>query len=228
MDIHKPKAAKSWREFAIEIGTIVVGILIALGLEQVAEAVRHRGEAREARETIRAEIVTDITRVVSRQKAEPCVERRIAELEASLLHPDAEGRIAKLAWIGRAPRYAIESSRWAAASQSGRASLLTPDEQGRYGFLHTALAYFYDMENGEQAAWSKLRALEGIERLSPDSQLTARMALQDAEFYDASGRQVGGLILKRAADLGLKPTPHTDGPWQICLPKDTPPDRGGF
>ena len=35
MDIHKPHAAKNWREFAVEIGTIVVGILIALGLEQV-------------------------------------------------------------------------------------------------------------------------------------------------------------------------------------------------
>lgn len=35
MEIHKPKAAHSWREFLIEIGTIVCGILIALGLEQV-------------------------------------------------------------------------------------------------------------------------------------------------------------------------------------------------
>lgn len=30
MDIHKPKAAHSFREFLIEIGTIVIGILIAL------------------------------------------------------------------------------------------------------------------------------------------------------------------------------------------------------
>ena len=33
MEIHKPKAAHSVREFLIEIGTIVCGILIALGLE---------------------------------------------------------------------------------------------------------------------------------------------------------------------------------------------------
>lgn len=38
MDIHKPKAAHSVREFLIEIGTITVGILIALGLEAAVEA----------------------------------------------------------------------------------------------------------------------------------------------------------------------------------------------
>jgi hypothetical protein len=38
MEIHKPKAAHNVREFLIEIGTIVCGILIALGLEQAVEA----------------------------------------------------------------------------------------------------------------------------------------------------------------------------------------------
>ena len=39
MEIHKPKAAHSWREFLVEIGTIVIGILIALGLEQEMQAI---------------------------------------------------------------------------------------------------------------------------------------------------------------------------------------------
>ena len=34
MEIHKPHAAKTWKEFFIELGTIVIGILIAIGLEQ--------------------------------------------------------------------------------------------------------------------------------------------------------------------------------------------------
>ena len=56
MDIHKPKAAHSWREFAVEIGTIICGILIALGLEQVVETVRRSSEVEEAREALREEI----------------------------------------------------------------------------------------------------------------------------------------------------------------------------
>ena len=42
MEIHKPKAVHSIREFLIEIGTIICGILIALGLEQALE-VSHWG-----------------------------------------------------------------------------------------------------------------------------------------------------------------------------------------
>jgi hypothetical protein len=41
MDIHKPKPVHSWRELASEIGVVVVGILIAIGLEQAVEALHH-------------------------------------------------------------------------------------------------------------------------------------------------------------------------------------------
>ncbi len=37
MDIHKPKPVHSWREFATEIGIVVIGIAIALGGEQIIE-----------------------------------------------------------------------------------------------------------------------------------------------------------------------------------------------
>jgi hypothetical protein len=59
MDIHKPKAAHSVREFVIEIGTIICGILIALGLEQAVDALHRSAEVREAREAIRAEILAN-------------------------------------------------------------------------------------------------------------------------------------------------------------------------
>ena len=58
MDIHKPKAAHSWREFLIEIGTIICGILIALGLEQAVEVVHRNAEVREARELLRDDLKT--------------------------------------------------------------------------------------------------------------------------------------------------------------------------
>ena len=37
MEIHKPHAVKTWREFAVELGTITAGILVALTLEQFIE-----------------------------------------------------------------------------------------------------------------------------------------------------------------------------------------------
>jgi hypothetical protein len=53
LDVHPPHhAATTWRDFLIHIATIVIGLLIALGLEQTVEWVHHRNELREAREAL--------------------------------------------------------------------------------------------------------------------------------------------------------------------------------
>ncbi len=72
MDIHKPKAIHSWREFLKELGTIVLGILIALGLEQAVEARREHQLAAEAHEAILAEMQVDLDRVDYRMRQQAC------------------------------------------------------------------------------------------------------------------------------------------------------------
>jgi hypothetical protein len=48
LDVHPAHhAANTWRDFVIHIATIVVGLIIAVGLEQTVEAVRHSIERRE-------------------------------------------------------------------------------------------------------------------------------------------------------------------------------------
>ena len=45
LDIHPPHhAASTWRDFLIHIATIVIGLLIAIGLEQAVEAIHRRHE----------------------------------------------------------------------------------------------------------------------------------------------------------------------------------------
>ena len=56
LDVHPPPhAAHGWRDFFVHIATIVIGLLIALGLEQSAEGIHHRSQVREAREAIAQE-----------------------------------------------------------------------------------------------------------------------------------------------------------------------------
>lgn len=76
---HKPKGWGGWREFAKEIGTIVIGVLIALGGEQVVQ-ILHRGEqARHAERAMRLELADDDgPQAYGRVLIGPCLERRIA------------------------------------------------------------------------------------------------------------------------------------------------------
>jgi hypothetical protein len=57
LDIHPPEhAVHTWRDFFIHIATIVIGLLIAIGLEQTVEALHHRHQMHLARERIHAEV----------------------------------------------------------------------------------------------------------------------------------------------------------------------------
>jgi hypothetical protein len=56
LDVHPAHhAASSWKEFFIHIATIVLGLLIANGLEQAVEYFHHRREVAEVREELRGE-----------------------------------------------------------------------------------------------------------------------------------------------------------------------------
>jgi hypothetical protein len=56
LDVHPPhQTAHTWRDFFIHIATIVVGLLIAIGLEQTVEAIHHHHQRRLLLESIRRE-----------------------------------------------------------------------------------------------------------------------------------------------------------------------------
>jgi hypothetical protein len=53
LDVHPPHAAThTWKDFFIHIATIVVGLLIAVGLEQTVEYFHHRLQVAETREAL--------------------------------------------------------------------------------------------------------------------------------------------------------------------------------
>jgi hypothetical protein len=60
MDLHKPKPWHGGAEFIKEIGTIVIGVLIALGAEQAVEWLHNRDSVAETREALRAEAATNV------------------------------------------------------------------------------------------------------------------------------------------------------------------------
>jgi hypothetical protein len=62
IDIHPPHhAATTRRDFFIHLSTVVLGILIAIGLEQTVEYLHHRHLATEARRSLLAERVSNET-----------------------------------------------------------------------------------------------------------------------------------------------------------------------
>jgi hypothetical protein len=56
LDVHPPHSpTHTWKDFFIHVGTIVIGLLIAVGLEQTVEVIHHRHSAADARASIQEE-----------------------------------------------------------------------------------------------------------------------------------------------------------------------------
>ena len=232
MHVHLPKPLHGWREFAGEVGIIVLGVLIAIGVEQVASAVHDRASEREAQQAVYAEIKQNLSYMKARMGTQGCIERRLDEI-GSLLVKAGDGALSpQPRWIGQPAIWYNSDERWQAATASGRASLFSADEQSRLAGIYVATKQFVSAEAREQDAWAQLRGLESWSGpLGSAGRVHFISALQAARM-ELWATGVGAKIaFQRAKDLGLgdfTPKAMLEGyalPHAVCLPIDTPRDR---
>ena len=232
MHLHLPKPLHGWRQFAGEVGIIVLGVLIALGVEQIASAMHDRSSERQAHQAVYAEIKQNLSYMKARMATQGCVERRLDEIGA-LLASAGEGTLSpQPKWIGQPAIWFNSDERWQAATGSGRASLFSPDEQSRLGGVYVATKQFVGAEEREQDAWAQLRGLESwTGPLGPAGRVHFISALQAArlELWETG---VGAKIaFQRAKALGVgdfTPRAMIEGyalPHAVCLPIDTPREK---
>jgi hypothetical protein len=208
MHIHKPKAPHGRREFVAEIGVIVVGILIALTLEQGVEALREHSLAREAKAAIDAEMQDNVDRVAYRQTQQPCIEKRLKAITVLLADWGAGKAPPAGLVIGDPGDPPMVQQRWQANLNSGRFSREPAREQGEQAALYTQLAILQDMESREHYAWSELRTLElGPGVLRPDLRPNLVAALQSARTGASDIGQLGQDVLRTARRFGRTPKP---------------------
>src|SRR5262245_16031310 len=110
MQLRLPTPLHGWREFAGEVGIIVLGVLIALGAQQFAENIQQRSEAREADRAIRGELELNMAKLRSRWEKRDCVNRRLDELQALISSGEAGGAFTKPNWVGRPQFWTMQSA----------------------------------------------------------------------------------------------------------------------
>jgi hypothetical protein len=221
MHFHLPKPLHGWREFAGEVGVIVLGVLIALSAEQLVERIRERSAAKLARDSIRAEISANLTGLAMRKQNEPCLSRRLDEVALALATapPRGSGPI----WVGH-PYYAVlHDVQLRSSEQAGNATLLSPNEQARYAEMYSDFALYMAAQSDEIRAWANLRVLEQRPQLDSVAHWQLRSALQQARtarwLMQASARQAA----EAAAKLEIRAAGVPKWPQQsACIGFHTP------
>jgi hypothetical protein len=133
LDVHPAHhAANSWKEFFIHIATIVLGLLIAVGLEQTVEFIHHRYQVAETREALRIERRININHFAMETEEfyrfVPKLEMDLAIFQYLKAHPHAP----KEQWPGTISGYHMMSrytdAAWRTAQQNNVLALM-PDRE---------------------------------------------------------------------------------------------------
>lgn len=227
MHLPLPRPLHGWRQFAGEVGIIVLGVLIALAAQQVAATLQQKGDARDAETAIRGELEANMARMHSRQAVRGCVDKRLDELQAMIdsVGPGG-GPIKTTNWVGRPQFWTMQLSRWDASAQAGRAAVIPADDLSLYGAMYSFMTSINSEGIVEQDAWARLRTLEHLRRLTPDMAFQLQNDVQQARYINWR-MQVWTVQLQALFDRAHLRTVRNEVPASrsACIPMSTPRDE---
>jgi hypothetical protein len=166
LEPHAPhEAIHSWKSFAIHIAAIAVGLLLALALEQSAEAIHHRHQRNELEAQMHAVLQADIRLDDADFQQLKSLRAYLVELRAAI--------VAKLHAKDGAPQPPVHDSRMAvflafpslapyeAAQRNGTVAFLPADRIR----LYNRLAVARDVMAGNRDTWFKsIAAFEAFQQ----------------------------------------------------------------
>lgn len=198
-----PTPMHGWRVFAGEVGVIVLGVLLALGAQQVVEDINMRSDVRELRRTIDHEIGLNLYVYQVRSLGSACNEKRIKELIA-WVEAAREGQA--LPEIVPSAPSAISPYRSAWDSRDGEVFANVPiGARQKYAEFYDELALNRQLIDKEITEWFELQrfALPGTVSLDDRRDLYGR--LRRALILNRVWQPNMDISRKIAKDLGIEP-----------------------
>jgi len=208
MHFHLPKPLHGWREFAGEVGIIVVGIVIALGGEQVVEATHWREQVRLERGALQSEVLGNLDAVRERMLLEPCVRVRLKELSRILDDVDRGMQPQLATKIGFPLPSGASKGAWNIAVTGDALSHMPIQEQLDFSNAFANFDNWDAIRREEFDVWTRLGVLDEKSRLSETDSAGLRQALAQAIAIDGRVTSIGPFIL-RTASVGQKPDQFT-------------------
>jgi hypothetical protein len=222
MDVHKPKPVHGWRDFATEIVTIVIGVVIALGGEQIVEQIHWRGQLAQARAEMRDELHSSAYAAYERLVVAPCLSARLTKLRGELLSASAEWPGDMLVQGhasdgGIPPAYIAPWRQWTSQAYdallaSGAAGHMTAKEMLAYSRVYSIVREMRMTGDAEQSSVGRLADLSTKMTLPEGAKEDFLEALADARQDNRRARTLAEEMLAPMADLGLAlPTSERQG-----------------
>lgn len=205
MEIHKPKPIHGWRDFIKEIGSIVLGVSIALAAEQGVEWWHWEHELRETRQALRAELARAVGSFQYNIGVQDCSDRRLKEFAHWLDNSKPGDRLPAIQPTGGPPDYTLLFGAWEVA-KSGQAAWRMPlAERLRYAHLYGSLSRFLERNSGNDTIWSQIAQFTGAEPLDHADRMRLRGLIGNAQTMGIILRSFGPYIMPDVRALAITP-----------------------
>lgn len=237
MILRKLTPRDGWRPFVVEVGKIVLGVLVALGLGAIATEIGWRVEVGKAREALAFELGETVGQAQERVNHSSCVERRLDELARIVEQAAEDGRLPPLGAISKPEFYTWNREVWDSAVSSQAATHFPREEAGAFVGANAFVDILKDTSLRELDVWTRLYGLVGPGRpVSPEEIAALRAAIGEARLLNRVMAMAGlrarqlvtayGLEYDEATARDYAEIPIADVP--ICGPiaADAPPTYG--
>lgn len=203
LDVHAPHGhAHSWRDFLVHIAAIAIGLLLALGLEKLAEYVHERRELSAARRELAAEVAENQRKwalnvaEASRIREELATDLKI--VQALRTHTPAPGGTLDYS----VSFYATRDGPWQAVRQSGSLALMPHGELDAYAWFHAILASLMESMHALETTLQIAGAIAASS--APDKMSAHDLDELASKSMEAQGRLAHLGIFLRIEGKGLK------------------------
>ena len=204
------KPPHGWHAVAWELLIVTLGVLIALGAQQIVEAINWRREVAGFRVSVREEIGVDLGTYPDRSKQKLCIKARLDELQRWLDSWRAGRPLSLTGRIGVPASRAIRTSVWE-SRDPGTFAQMPREEKEEYAFLYDEFANNEVHRLDERNAWIELANFDGATMLDHQDQMRLQGLITRARLRDERIDYNAQSFLKRAAEKsGLGPRDEPD------------------
>ena len=218
MHVSMPKPLHGWREFAGEVGVVLLGVLLALGAQQLVSDWQWRSEVRDADARISEELSFDVALAYERSAIDTCLRPRLTELRDELLKndptwPGSRVRLADdLFKSSFPPVYRTPGRPWALASwqnaqDSGVIGHFQPERAQQLGGLFETVALLKQRQSEEE---NMSESLGDLAFAGPINSAERRANLKTVASLDAIDALIvfdTGVLIQDAREAGIGPDP---------------------
>jgi hypothetical protein len=235
---HLPKPLHGWREFAGEVGIIVLGVLIALGFEQVVEELNWHERTRAAVSDLKSESENNFALMAERVTVQPCVDAQLDQLMAHVLNagqaaPGSVGSIETQTMGGVAFRQPVDrpfqDDVWRSLITDGTVGHFDQDGRQRMAQLYWQIESIRDLQKRGDEAVGELNVLLSPLQLDPTTRGSLATTIAKQKFLGKvlTLDSVQGMAMLRS--VGQDPRPvfvndflKTSGTFDFCQQQHLP------